>query len=257
MILRRLSLSLREQNWTAIWIEFVLLVCGVFLGIQAANWNETRRDRALETEYIERLQRDFHAIDTRLGQNVLRWQQKTAAPVRLLADLEAFQEQGAWPRAKADMLKDLNDTPNGAIPAPRAATYVELLAVGKLGLIRNSTLRDALLDYDVQTGFTMKAYDVLVQRTDPYMGAIVAPLQFDRRMVDFQPVTEVAVRNVKVWDDVDLEELAAEPRLKAALNMYASSASNQLSVALLQQAKAKAVLAILAPGTERAEDGRQ
>ena len=42
MILRRLAMSLKEQNWTAIAIEFVLLVAGVFLGTQAANWNEAR-----------------------------------------------------------------------------------------------------------------------------------------------------------------------------------------------------------------------
>jgi uncharacterized membrane protein len=42
MIMRRLALSLKEQNWTAICVEFVLLVLGVFLGIQAANWNEQR-----------------------------------------------------------------------------------------------------------------------------------------------------------------------------------------------------------------------
>ena len=43
MILRRLAHNLREQNWTAIAIEFVLLVLGVFLGIQVANWNEDRK----------------------------------------------------------------------------------------------------------------------------------------------------------------------------------------------------------------------
>lgn len=37
MILRRLSQSFREQNWMAIGIEFVLLVAGVFLGIQVSN----------------------------------------------------------------------------------------------------------------------------------------------------------------------------------------------------------------------------
>ena len=42
MILSRLTQSMREQNWTAIWIEFVLLVGGVFLGIQVSNWNAAR-----------------------------------------------------------------------------------------------------------------------------------------------------------------------------------------------------------------------
>ncbi len=33
MILRQLAQHLKEQEWTAIIIEFVLLVVGVFLGI--------------------------------------------------------------------------------------------------------------------------------------------------------------------------------------------------------------------------------
>ncbi|MEO8974521.1 MAG: hypothetical protein ABI552_01990 [Casimicrobiaceae bacterium] len=48
MILRRLSQSLKEQNWTAIWIEFVLVVAGVFVGIQVANWNGELRDHQRE-----------------------------------------------------------------------------------------------------------------------------------------------------------------------------------------------------------------
>ena len=48
MLLRRLTNNLKEQNWTAIVIEFVLLVVGVFLGIQVANWNEERVERERE-----------------------------------------------------------------------------------------------------------------------------------------------------------------------------------------------------------------
>ena len=42
MILRRFADALRQQNWTAIAIEFALLVLGVFLGIQVSNWNAER-----------------------------------------------------------------------------------------------------------------------------------------------------------------------------------------------------------------------
>lgn len=61
MILRRLAQSLKEQNWTAICIEFVLLVVGVFLGIQVANWNTARIERALETTYLSRLADDVRS----------------------------------------------------------------------------------------------------------------------------------------------------------------------------------------------------
>ncbi len=58
MILRRLTQSLKDQNWTAIVIEFVLLVVGVFLGIQVSNWNADRGDRAAEIGYLGGLRED-------------------------------------------------------------------------------------------------------------------------------------------------------------------------------------------------------
>lgn len=39
MILRRVITHVREQNWTAIGIDFVIVVTGVFIGIQVSNWN--------------------------------------------------------------------------------------------------------------------------------------------------------------------------------------------------------------------------
>lgn len=51
MILRRITHRMSGQNWTAIAIEFVLVVLGVFLGIVAANWNEERLEKR-ETERL-------------------------------------------------------------------------------------------------------------------------------------------------------------------------------------------------------------
>jgi hypothetical protein len=45
MILRRLTENLRAQNWTAISIEFVIVVIGVFIGTQVANWNQARIEK--------------------------------------------------------------------------------------------------------------------------------------------------------------------------------------------------------------------
>lgn len=74
MILRRLttglqgvSTSVRDQNWTAIAIEFVLVVLGVFLGIVAANWNEERLEkretRRLLVQLDEQLTANLRFID--------------------------------------------------------------------------------------------------------------------------------------------------------------------------------------------------
>lgn len=48
MILRRVTEHVREQNWTAIAIDFVIVVVGVFIGIQVSNWNATQSEHARE-----------------------------------------------------------------------------------------------------------------------------------------------------------------------------------------------------------------
>ena len=42
MILRRIMEHVRAQNWTAVGLDFLIVVLGVFIGIQVANWNEAR-----------------------------------------------------------------------------------------------------------------------------------------------------------------------------------------------------------------------
>jgi hypothetical protein len=42
MLLRRIIEHVKVQNWTAIVIDFVIVVVGVFIGIQVSNWNEGR-----------------------------------------------------------------------------------------------------------------------------------------------------------------------------------------------------------------------
>jgi hypothetical protein len=45
VILRSIVHAIRTQNWTAIAIELVIVIIGVFIGTQVANWNEERIER--------------------------------------------------------------------------------------------------------------------------------------------------------------------------------------------------------------------
>lgn len=67
MILRGLGARLRRQDWIAVTIEFLLVVVGVFLGIQVSNWNEQRKQRATESAYLtgiaEDARRDVAGLD--------------------------------------------------------------------------------------------------------------------------------------------------------------------------------------------------
>ena len=42
MLLRSITKHVRDQNWFAVFLDFVIVVVGVFIGLQVANWNEAR-----------------------------------------------------------------------------------------------------------------------------------------------------------------------------------------------------------------------
>ena len=56
MILRRVIAHVRRQEWIAIAIDFVIVVVGVFVGIQVSNWNQawaTDRQAAVFTTHLK------------------------------------------------------------------------------------------------------------------------------------------------------------------------------------------------------------
>ena len=55
MILRRITEHVKTQNWFAIGLDFVIVVVGVFIGIQVSNWNEARGERRAYREAMTRL----------------------------------------------------------------------------------------------------------------------------------------------------------------------------------------------------------
>lgn len=59
MILRRVMEHVRAQNWLAVALDFLIVVVGVFIGIQLGNWNEARAFRAQERGYLIELRNEI------------------------------------------------------------------------------------------------------------------------------------------------------------------------------------------------------
>lgn len=53
MLLRRVIEHVKAQNWTAVALDFVIVVVGVFLGIQVSNWNDARTKTYRESEILK------------------------------------------------------------------------------------------------------------------------------------------------------------------------------------------------------------
>ena len=141
MILRRLAQNLREQNWTAIVIEFVLLVSGVFLGIQVANWNSDAIDRREARESMRRLEEDLRMSITNT-QSGIEFITKNAGYSGLVFDRLAACNLPEEDRdAFATGLYRMGKLVSAQFVR---TTFDELRDSGRLGLINNLALRQTL-----------------------------------------------------------------------------------------------------------------
>ncbi len=145
MILRRIVAHFRKQEWTAIAIDFVIVVVGVFIGIQVSNWNEARIERAKEAFTIAALRSDFQALDFSVSHGVCFHR-------RALDGLQVVAESLNARRLDAKLKERFeNGLRFGYVnSASKKASGVlnELLSSGSMGLLSDPALRAALIDYE-------------------------------------------------------------------------------------------------------------
>ncbi|MEE2526856.1 hypothetical protein V0U79_10780 [Hyphobacterium sp. HN65] len=138
MILARLSKAIREQNWFAVAIEFVIVILGVVIGFQITAWNVKQQDVLLEREYLQRLEADLAASEELLSEdinNLRQWhRQALNATEALISGDQGEISDFEFSRALVF---------GGRLQFVRGqyGTIDELISTGRMRLIRNSELR--------------------------------------------------------------------------------------------------------------------
>lgn len=159
MIPRRLYEHVKNHNWFAVGIDFVIVVVGVFIGMQVSNWNAERREKHLARAYIERIRQDI-AISARNTGNAVQFSQAVRA--RALAALGSFEkpqdelgEQFLYDAYRATQILNRR---------VERSSYDELLSAGEMNLISNLEVRSRLAIYykGVAEG------EELIQHDPPY-----------------------------------------------------------------------------------------
>ena len=134
MLLRRITQHIKNQNWFAIFIDFIIVVLGVFIGIQVANWNEKRILRDKTEMLTERLASDF-GVDMWLADNFYHYNETVIENAKLvLKDItgrvELTDEKLIIAAFRATQFNRL----------PISSTYKELIATGDYDLLAKSEL---------------------------------------------------------------------------------------------------------------------
>ncbi len=162
MILRRITEHVKTQNWFAVGLDFVIVVVGVFIGIQVANWNDARRDREIEAQYLVRLQQELMEI---LPQTNAEFE-NVSERYELILQVRDYFETGKGGDA-------LNGTHCAALGRSHIyagvifypPTIKELISTGRIVLIRDDALRTAILAFDrANEEFTQLRTDIQIDR---------------------------------------------------------------------------------------------
>lgn len=149
MLLRRVIEHVKRQEWTAIAIDFVIVVVGVFIGIQVANWNESRVNYARATNYLERIQNDLGTDLSNYSDRIHFWTAVSDHGRNGLAFADTGQTSGM---TQWELLLAYFQASQVAEFVTTGTTYEELKSAGELGLITNIDLRNALGTYYTNAG---------------------------------------------------------------------------------------------------------
>lgn len=137
MLLRRVIEHVRKQEWTAVGIDFLIVVIGVFVGIQVANWNDALADERLGRAYAARLTTDLKQ-DLATRQALVSYYGAVLDSVQhtdtLLADPQANPKELVVAAYRA--------TENNYQP-PSRATWDEIVSSGDTGLLPRDAARSA------------------------------------------------------------------------------------------------------------------
>lgn len=144
MILRRIASALRRQDWFTVGLEIMIVVIGVFIGIQMANLNEARIDAGRAGAYLERLGQDLDADLAKLADRKRFWRQVSRYGEMGLryAQTETADGTSHW-----ELLLAYFQASQVAEFITTQATYDELRSAGDLELISNLEIRNALARY--------------------------------------------------------------------------------------------------------------
>jgi len=144
MILRRLADAIKGQNWFTVVLEILIVVVGIFMGLQVNDWNQARQDRTVEMRYLERLHTDLLTDWSRLDRSEVLTTIRMRQVELLLGGIADTEVAASQPNQFIEAVEKVSWGSYRPI-TPKA--YAELVGTGKTALIRSESLRDSLAEY--------------------------------------------------------------------------------------------------------------
>lgn len=242
MILRRLTTALRKQDWVTVLIETLIVMFGVFLGLQVNNWNQARFERADTRNVLERLERDFELQLTTTNRSIGQQELLLEATSRLITGIRTGDLDEQTLNEDLALVDSVS-----TFPGPSAA-FQELVSTGRMNLIANGDLRDELYEFDSSITFGRQIFS----------GSFTAPVDGLARVL-FRAKTLVApgtpsetFAQIGAVDTVDHTVLLEDPEIHVALQNAYLIQDNYHLILIRFRSEIEDILGLLAEERQRA-----
>lgn len=141
MIFNRIAQGLRRQDWFTAILELVILVIGIYIGLQVDDWVTERQDREAETMYLELLARDIAELQDQVAAQHAFEKDKVGAAARAY-QLLTTEDPSAHQAELGVLLTSLSARRTLSLVS---STYEQMVSSGHLQLIRDRELRDRIV----------------------------------------------------------------------------------------------------------------
>lgn len=193
-----------KEHWRRLLAEFVIIAVGVGVALAVDNWNDVRKERQLESEYLAGISEDL--ATTR--QNLQRDIESAAANSAALRSLIAVA-QGAPPPPDAQFTRDLIFATFLGLPHVSSITFDELVSTGSLRLIRDRDFKRKLAEFYQTFEWGSQFYEEYRRKEAATETVLRGLLPLDARL-DLRVIDDLE-------DPVDAEAVAAELRRRPDL----------------------------------------
>jgi len=160
MAIRRFRDHVTRQDWFAVAIDLAIVVVGVFLGMQAANWNQARIERSEADEYRARIVANLRANETDIRARANYYRQVRAHAIAALETI--LSGEVASPE---QFLIDTYQASQGWFRPLQQPSYDESVDASVRRRVGNAQVRSLLSAYYQQaSGFDSSALGVTAYR---------------------------------------------------------------------------------------------
>lgn len=228
MIFRRIKTHIEKENWFAVGIDFCIVVIGVFIGIQVANWNEAQALEKEEKRYLQQLSAEYAAMGALLQDQTEDYRRFMIAAGEMIIHIKSDE-----PVSQDALFSSLDGAWSGRLPPNSPPTLIELISSGKMDLIENNKLRTQLVVAHERTESIGRIFALLRKTLNDLSPVVHLYLDYKVDIVINEAESLPVLTGTARFDDVDLEGMRRDPAIEAAFEIFLTSHSNMLGVELI------------------------